>query len=442
MRLALLLGLVLTTVHCASVTVPTARPRLSDAECTAAGQDAFDVLAHDVNLAVTLAPASLTGDGAITLKARRTTDLLVLDASELTVSQVTPAAEFRSSADAKHLCIRLSGPVTSGESVTVHIAWAARVDRETPRFFAHHVWAGYLTSAWMPTIQDSAARATLKLQIAAPVGLSVAASGTRQSAHSFTVDRPVPPFLFAFAVGEFDESTRTVDDISLRALAPHGADVQHVLAVTAEMMHFYTERFGPFPGPEYTQVFVEGDAAQEAAGMALLGVEALDDLKKDPTDDWLLSHELAHQWFAWSIACKSFSDFWLNEGFATFLVGAMKEHRFGAASLAKEISHWQDRSHRATARNKEAPVSLGASVITESQLQDRGVTYFRGALVLQKLRTQFGDDTFWKSLRRYVNARAGKSATTEDLRAAFELETGRNLSEFFSTWVYSPAPTL
>jgi aminopeptidase N len=49
----------------------------------------------------------------------------------------------------------------------------------------------------------------------------------------------------------------------------------------------------------------------------------------DPQSDWVIVHELAHQWWGNSVTSASWKDFWLNEGITTFMTAAWKEHRFG-----------------------------------------------------------------------------------------------------------------
>jgi aminopeptidase N len=339
------------------------------------------------------------------------------------------------------------------------------VDRTTPHVGREQVWAGYEAAAWMPTLQDPAQRATLSLRLLLPAGWKATASGRAvtdnpsaglrpgggepaegREAYSFALSEPAPPFLFAFAAGRFDEASLVVGGVTLRALGPPGADLQAALAVTAPMLSFLEERLGrAFPGAEYREVFVEGDAAQEAAGFSLLAATALGELRADPTEDWIFSHELAHQWFAWLVPCADFGDFWLNEGFATFLVAAFKEQRWGRPAYDREVGLWRRRSAKVHAEGRDAPLSLSAPGVTprpvkEADLPARGVTYARGALALHRLRAELGEDLFWRGLRRYVKDRAGQGARSEDLRAAFEAATGRDLGPFFATWVYASAP--
>jgi len=62
--------------------------------------------------------------------------------------------------------------------------------------------------------------------------------------------------------------------------------------------------------------------------------------------------------------------------------------------------------------------------------------YEKGAWVLHMLRTELGDEAFFKGLRDYYNAHKEANATTEDLRSALENASGKDLKVFFARWVY------
>jgi aminopeptidase N len=415
-----------------------------------------DVLEHTIDLALLLDPPALSGTGALRVRARRVTSTLTLDAHDLRVTEVHTGARALSFQQAdRRIEVQLPEPLAAGAELVVQLAWVGATGGKTLHFAPGEVWAGYDAAAWMPTLQDPAQRATLSLRITTTEALEVVASGRRLGrarmpdgrwVHAFIVEEPTPPFLYAFAAGRFDTAELALDGITLRALGPHGADLKGALALTAPMYRFLREHTGaPLLAAEYTQVFVHGDAAQEAAGLSLISASALDDVRADPTDDWIFSHELAHQWFAWRVACADFADFWLNEGLATFLVGAIKEQRWGAAAYAGELRVWRSRSAHVHSDGRDAPLSLSApgsarTAPCEKALQARGVTYFRGALTLHKLRGELGDAVFWEGLRRYVAERSGRGARSEDLRAAFEATSGRDLKPFFARWVYAPAP--
>ena len=62
--------------------------------------------------------------------------------------------------------------------------------------------------------------------------------------------------------------------------------------------------------------------------------------------------------------------------------------------------------------------------------------YQKGAWVLHMLRHELGDENFFRGIRNYYDAHRGSLASTEDLRAALEQASGKNLQEFFARWVY------
>jgi aminopeptidase N len=309
----------------AAAPVPAASPASAPAplpdDCT--GESALDVVHHAIDLSLRLDPPLLSGRGDVQVRAKRETRVIDLDARGLRISEVattTGPLRFRHAGD--RLCAELPRPLPAGAEIAVHLVWEVPSDHETPHVAADQIWAGYTASAWMPTRQEPGQRATLSLRITAPAAWKVAAVGRASASvpaggdlatHAFTLERPSPPFLYAFAAGRFDEAELSVDGVKLRALGPEGANLQGALAITAPMLRFLHEHTGaPFPAAEYTQIFVHGDAAQEAAGLSLLSAAALDDVRKDPSEDWIFSHELAHQWFAWLVPCADFADFWLS----------------------------------------------------------------------------------------------------------------------------------
>lgn len=286
------------------------------------------------------------------------------------------------------------------------------------------VWAGYATNKWLPEVRfDSATRATLQLKLEVPDGWT--------SAGTFEVTEPTPPFLFAWAAGRFTRSELVSDGHVFVALNGNS----EVLIKTAAMARFLREKTGlELPVRTYTQVFVHGDAAQEAVGMALIGEDALNDADAE----WVFIHELAHQWFGVSLKCLDFDDFWLNEGFATFFVGAWLEQLHGRDAYEAEVAKWRARAAKVQGALSLAPPGIPRPHTPDSKLQPRGITYSKGALFLDSLRRELGEATFWSVLRDYVTTNAGRDVTSEDLRRSLEKLTGRSWAEDFQTRVYSP----
>jgi len=56
--------------------------------------------------------------------------------------------------------------------------------------------------------------------------------------------------------------------------------------------------------------------------------------------------------------------------------------------------------------------------------------------VLHTLRSSLGDGDFFRGIRRYYRDHKEATATTEDLRAALERASGKDLKGFFQRWIY------
>ena len=56
--------------------------------------------------------------------------------------------------------------------------------------------------------------------------------------------------------------------------------------------------------------------------------------------------------------------------------------------------------------------------------------------MLHMLRSDLGDEAFFRGIRNYYEAHKHWTATTEDLRLALEKASGKPLSNFFTRWVY------
>jgi aminopeptidase N len=191
----------------------------------------------------------------------------------------------------------------------------------------------------------------------------------------------------------------------------------------------------PYPLTTYSQALVARTAGQEMAGLSIVSEEYGRAVLNDSTVVGLLAHELSHQWWGNMVTCQSFTEFWLNEGFATFMAAAYREHRFGRATYLADIDAMRMRYEQVVSRGNDR--SLVFPEWNRPTADDRTVVYQKGALALHQLRERVGEDNFWKAIRLYTRRHFGQSVTTDALRVAFEEASGTDLREFFSRVVRS-----
>jgi aminopeptidase N len=174
--------------------------------------------------------------------------------------------------------------------------------------------------------------------------------------------------------------------------------------------------------------------------MALLSERNLGELVQDRHEDWLIVHELIHSWWGNRITCRSWNDFWLNEGLTTFLQAAFKEVKWGRAAYEKEIANARRRYDDARRTGKERALSFeGWKTPPDAS---GPITYSKGALVFELLRRRLGEQAFWSGLRAYTLAGAATKGgvTSEDLERAMEVASGQKLKPLFDACVYGAGP--
>jgi aminopeptidase N len=238
-----------------------------------------------------------------------------------------------------------------------------------------------------------------------------------------------------FAAGRFEDHVAVRDGLEHRVLHPGFDERELSLLVdkAASAMAFFAEVAGvPYPAERFTQVWFEGTAAQESCDMAILRVSAARAMFEDPTEDWLLVHEISHQWWGNMVTCQTWSEFWLNEGFATFMVGAYKERHFGRAAYDREVCLAQERLGRIRAEGGDRP--LVAPPEAEFEEVSGPLSYSKGLLLLHTLRGDVGERAFWEGIRDYTRRGWGKGVTTADLRRSMEHAAGRDLRHLFANW--------
>lgn len=309
------------------------------------------------------------------------------------------------------------------------------------------LYTGYFGCDWMVCLQDSpGAKAGLQLDLFLPDGTVSLGVGERTATidlpgeltlHRWHSNLPTSPYLFAFAAGEFPVQETQTPQGKLRYLNATGeaADLADLFAQTPEMVDFFATRAGlDLPGGEYAQLLVPDRAAQETMSFSLIGASELEREREDPSSAWIIAHELAHQWWGNLVTTRTWRDFWLNEGFATFMVAAWEQHHFGEAAYQQELDVFRNRHAQLRERGWDKPLTWDGAY--PSLGYRRAVQYSKGALFLAELREAIGDEAFWEGVRSYTRAHAGRTVTSRDFQSAMEHASGRDLEALFAEWVY------
>jgi aminopeptidase N len=347
--------------------------------------------------------------------------------------------------DGARRVFHLPRPLAKGETATLVMSFAGRTKRDVV-FTADEIHTGFFTCEVMVCdIDRPGDRAPLQFSLTLPAGMDAVApgrlvgrtpAGPGLELWRWREDRPYPGYLFGFAAGRYARASLPGRaGLSVLSAGETPQRIQAMFADTARMADFYESKAGlPLPEGVYTQVLVDHSGDQEDASLSMIEKASAEPILADPRADGMLSHELAHQWWGNLLTCSDWRELWLNEGMAGFMTAAYREQRWGRPAYDQEIAVARRAWEAAKAAGGDEPLSWQGTY--PSLRAKRRIAYGKSMVFLDVLRTELGEQAFWRGVRRYTQANAGRSVTATDLEQAFEAASGRDLSALFKTWVF------
>lgn len=431
----------------------------------AAADRPVDIQHIRLELAVSLDQQEIDGTATIEFTAQRTTDHICLNAVGHDVHSVQQIGENGQATDiawentGEELLITLAQPMERGQARKIQIAYAVHQPREGLHFFKptadepqvpSMVWSqGEPTSNryWFPCLDHPHERQTTEVIATVDSKYEVLSNGSlvsrkpsadgNKATYHWRQEKPHVAYLVTLVAGEFTvvkEEWRGKP--VLYYIPPDQVQfAQASFGKTPRMLDFFSDRFGiEYPWEKYAQVVVEQFTAggMENTSATTLYEWAIHDeralLTRSP--DWLVAHELGHQWWGDLVTCQDWSHLWLNEGFASYCEILWAEHDLGLEEAQYQLV--------LKSRIARGGLALTRPVVDRyyddpSQMFDSRA-YPKGAWVLHMLRHLSGDDDFFTGLKRYGLSKAYQTAETGDLRHSFSDLTGLSLERFFYDW--------
>jgi len=300
----------------------------------------------------------------------------------------------------------------------------------------------YGASDWWPSKNDLTDKIdSIDMYVVTPKGNHVASNGVLISETPYSSNSvlahwkhryPVVSYLIAIAstnYARFSDYYITGTD-SLEILNYVYPEDSVVLRTNAKSvlpsLALFEDLFGPYPfrAEKYGHAQFGWGGGMEHQTMTFLG--------KGAFNAEIIAHELAHQWFGDMITCGSWSDIWLNEGFATYCAGLMYE-----SSNQFYWNLWKFNNISNICRYPGGSVYC-TDTTSVGRIFDGRLSYSKGALLLHMLRWVIGDEDFFAGIKNYLNDPELKHgfALSDDFKTHMETISGRDLTGFFADWLY------
>jgi aminopeptidase N len=270
---------------------------------------------------------------------------------------------------------------------------------------------------------------------------------------TFAQTRPLPTYLVALLVGDFQCSEGSAGDIPIRVCAtPEKVQLTHfAVDAAAKELAFFNDYYGikyPFGKldvigiPDFAAGAMENAAAMTFRESALLVDEKSGSVEAKRRVAGVISHELAHQWFGDLVTMSWWDDVWLNEGFATWMApkavaavnAAWSTDVTDAQATVRSLGSDMLASTRAIRTHVETPAEI------ESVFD--GIAYGKTAAVLRMVESYIGPELFRNGIRAYLTRFSWSNASAEDFWNTMAATTKEPLDRIFSTFVLQPGSPL
>ena len=444
-------------------------------------QAVFDVQDYDITLEVDPKAKSISGTTVMIAKTVIPTNVIVLDLDlPYTISKLTESGR-----DVKYE--RREGkiwiwfPMTKqvGDEIKTSITYSG-----TPRVAPNPPWVGGFMwkktadgSDWISVaLQNDGADllfpckdhpsdkpATSAMHITVPDPLFAAGPGKLEgvkknangtSTYNWRMTNPISNYSLVFNAAPYKTIEDTYKSISgdmlsivFYVLPEDLSKGPGLIAEQKKYLAFYEKYLGPYPFRTQKVGIVETPH---------LGMEHSTDIaygnqfryNEDGTD-WLLLHEFGHEWWANLVTASDWRDFWLHEGFQSYMDTLYQEHLHGKQAyldaMKKRVKGLRNMQPIAP---REPKISYQVYMAEPDYVNSDGDIYGKGALVLHALRYLIGDDAFFRALHHmayptkemetYTDGRQERLVNTDDFLTIAEQESGMKLDWFFELYLRQP----
>ncbi len=307
----------------------------------------------------------------------------------------------------------------------------------------------FAASDWFPVKQDLEDKAdsvwvfltTASTNMAGSQGIltNVVDLGNGNSRYEWKSNYPIAYYLISFAVSEYQEynvyahpEEMSGDSVLIQnfiydtpgCLENNKEDIDE----TATMIELLSDLYilYPFSEEKYGHCLTELGGGMEHQTMTTIGGFPF----------WLVSHELGHMWFGDNVTCATWSDIWINEGFATYSNVLCEEFINGSSSGQSLIAQKQNQAISSPGGSVYVPIDQ-VFPGNEGRIFSSRLSYSKGAAVVHTLRHEIQDDElFFNVIHTFQNDFTDSTATGEDFKNTAEEVTGMDFEQFFEQWYY------
>ncbi|MDD4802873.1 MAG: M1 family metallopeptidase [Syntrophomonas sp.] len=349
--------------------------------------------------------------------------------------------------------VKTASAIAAGDDIQVEIIWQAKIPRLKYRFGSNNTvymlgnfypalnvltkdgWLNSYNSVFGDPFCFQTAYYAVSLNI--PNAYNMVATGRTVSRtteddgrDTYLIEARDARDFSLLVMYDYTEIKQEIKGVTVKCYFPgqHTEVAQKVLRKSGQILSYYASRFGSYPYEEFKVAFVpmQGFHGMEYCGLIFLREDFLQQGYEPERSEFILAHEIAHQWWYGMVGNDQLREPWLDEGLANW----------SAYKYLQEIEGKQIPS----GLEYRNGMDLGKEMrdIFSSQEYYR-TAYTGGESFWFGLEKELGNDRVIKVLRRYLADYKNKIATTQDLMDIIKMEAGQDMSEYIYKW-FPPKP--
>jgi hypothetical protein len=279
-----------------------------------------------------------------------------------------------------------------------------------------------------------------RVGVTAPSELTFVASGSctnPQPGEWECVAAPARDFMLLVGQ-EYDRASRLVEGVVVNSYYYSGHEELGVeaLDVAADALEVFTTLFGPYPYAELDVV----ETPTSAGGIEYPGLVVIAERLYESGGrlEWVVAHEVAHQWWYAVVGNDQVDEPWLDEALTQYTTLLYFEEVDGRGSAENLMGQYFTQIHAGMRiRGEDMPVGLPVSAYPPDMYSP--VVYSKGPLYFHALRERLGDETFFTFLQAYYTRHRYRIATADSLLTTLQMVSGSEQRDLFEEWVLGTA---
>lgn len=243
---------------------------------------------------------------------------------------------------------------------------------------------------------------------------------------------------FAIVLGKnFSINRGNIDDTEVISYTIDEHKKEQALNYGMDALQIFNKLFGKYPYKQLSVVacdfFIGG---MEYPNLVMIG-QSLYESDLDFPLEYVIAHEIAHQWWYGIVGNDEIKEPWLDEALSEYSTLMYFEEKYGGhikEQVYEKMIEAQYEDFLGRRPSKDESILRGLDAF-DDQLQYSSIVYGKGAMFIRELRREMGDEDFMKALREYFDTYKFKNAETKDFYNIFQKNTNKDLKKEFSRWL-------